>query len=241
MKYKRSNTIIIFPHQGLGDLLICNGIFREFAKKKIKVFVMVKKSSALQAGVMLQDISNIRLLIFVDQLELMIVHLINFLALLNFEVIRLGSYGSNFIPIGTRVDQSFYDQAGLSLDLRWDNFIFARDRDKEQLLYSLLVKSQPYIFLHEDQKRDMVINRNLIDTQSPVVEPLPEGEGFTIFDYLKIIENASEIHVIESSFAHLIESVGIRGSKFAHRYARPLVMSDFRQTPTYRLDWHIIT
>ena len=241
MKSAWSKFVFILPHQGLGDLLICNGIFREYAKIKSKVFVAVKKSNAHQVKVMLQDVGNIYLWVFPNHIEAIIFRLMNLLALLNFEVIKLGHYGNNFIPPGTRFDKSFYDQAGLLPDLRWDNFIISRNKEKEQLLYSRLVTNQPYIFLHEDQIRGMVINRNLITTKINIVEPLIQGDEFTVFDYLKIIENATEIHVIESSFAHLIESVGIQGSKFAHRYARSLVMHDYRQTPTYRHDWKIIS
>jgi hypothetical protein len=234
-------VLFILPHQGLGDLLICNGIFREAAKERKLVLIAVKKSNARQVKVMLQDVTNIRLLSFPDHFESRISLLASFVSQLNFDILKLGHYGSNFIPDGVRFDQSFYNQAGVSHELRWDGFFIPRDIKKELLLYSILVCDQPYAFLHEDRTRGMVINRDLISSDCIIVEPLPKGSEFTVFDYLTIIENASEIHVIESSFAHLIESVGIQGKKIAHRYTRPLVMNDFRQTPTYRNKWRVIT
>ena len=141
----------------------------------------------------------------------------------------------------TRFDESFYAQSGLSLELRWNNFVIQRNDIKEQLLYSRLVVNEPYIFLHEDRSRNFIIDRKLINNKLQIVEPIPQCDDFSIFDYLKIIENAAEIHVIESSFAHLIESVEVQGERFAHRYARPYVMDDFRQQPTYRHDWNILT
>ena len=121
MNFAWSKFVFILPHQGLGDLLICNGIFREYAKIKRRVFVAVKKSNAHQVEVMLQDVSNISLWIFPNSLEAIVFRLMNLLDLFNFDVIKLGDYGNNFIPPGTRFDKSFYDQAGLPLDLRWEN------------------------------------------------------------------------------------------------------------------------
>ena len=144
-------SLFILTHQGLGDLLICNGIFRECAKKRKKVFIAAKKSNAYQVKAMLKDVANISILIVPDLLEYRIFRLISILAPLKFDVLRLGIYGSNFVPLGIRFDKSFYDQAGVSLELRWDNFICPRDLDKEQLLYTRLVRNLPYIFLHEDQ------------------------------------------------------------------------------------------
>ena len=66
-----------------------------------------------------------------------------------------------------------------------------------------------------------------------------EKNKFSFFDYLKIIENASEIHCIESSFAALIESLEYSIPKYAHRYARPEAKNDFRHEFTYRSNWHV--
>ena len=233
--------VIVFPHQGLGDFLICNGIFREFAKNNKKVFVAVKKSNAHQVCMMLQDVDNISFLVFANRSETVIFCAVKMLGLLGFNVVLLGFYGKSFFTSKTRFDESFYAQSGLSLELRWNNFVVPRNEIKEQLLYSRLVVNEPYIFLHEDRIRNILIDRKLINSTLHIVEPIPQCDDFTIFDYLMIIENAAEIHVIESSFAHLIESIEVSGERFAHRYARSLVMDDFRQTPTYRHDWHILT
>lgn len=237
---KFGKFVIIFPHQGLGDFVICNGIFRELAKSNKKIFVAVKKSNARQVRVMLRDVSNISLLVFANS-ESMILRAVKLLGLLRFKVVLLGYRGKGFFTTMTRFDESFYAQSGLSLELRWNNFVIQRNDIKEQLLYSRLVVNEPYIFLHEDRSRNFIIDRKLINNKLQIVEPIPQCDDFSIFDYLKIIENAAEIHVIESSFAHLIESVEVQGERFAHRYARPYVMDDFRQQPTYRHDWNILT
>ena len=39
----------------------------------------------------------------------------------------------------------------------------------------------------------------------------------TIFDYKKLIENATEIHCIDSSFKHLVESLNTNATLFYHK------------------------
>ena len=59
-----------------------------------------------------------------------------------------------------------------------------------------------------------------------------------IFDYLTILENAKEIHCIESSFLFLIDSFNFKGKLFNHRYARQYPENN---TPTLRNKWNILS
>ena len=62
---------------------------------------------------------------------------------------------------------------------------------------------------------------------------------FNLVDYTKIIENAKEIHVIESSFAAYIESLPLDIPLYAHRYSRGHALNDFRHEFTYKKPWVI--
>jgi hypothetical protein len=158
-----------------------------------------------------------------------------------YRVVKLGSFGSDYMKNkNVRLDAIFYQQASIDLENRWKRFDFPRRPEIEQNLLAKLTTSRtPYIFLHEDAGRNYTINRNLIKSDLPIVTPDSESP-FLLIDYAAVIENASEIHCIESSFAAFIESLNPRADKFAHRYARPEARNDFRYEYTYRTDWTIL-
>jgi AraC-like DNA-binding protein len=143
-----------------------------------------------------------------------------------------------------RFDENFYSQLNLSFLKRWEKFFVPRVSDKEDEVYNLLVndeaKKNGYIFLHEDRERSFVIDRKLLPQDVLIIEPKQNIKDINFFDYLKIIENADQIHCIESSFAALIESLGLNSKpKFAHRYARPEAFYDYKHEFTYRTEWTI--
>ena len=43
-----------------------------------------------------------------------------------------------------------------------------------------------------------------------------------MFDYCYLIENAKEVHTIESSFQFMIDSLELNSENYAHRYPRYL-------------------
>lgn len=143
----------------------------------------------------------------------------------------------------TRFDENFYMQARKPLCDRWNKFDFVRNREKEKALGEIYADKirRPYVFLHEDKKRGFIIDRALISETFQIIEPLPvEHSKFTVFDYYSLIMGASEIHCIESSFAAFIESINVKHVKlYAHRYARPNAVYDYRYEFTYRSDWTI--
>lgn len=157
--------------------------------------------------------------------------------------ISLGRFDSNYFSLsGMRLDEIFYFQGKLPLEVRWAGFKFNPSLEKEQILlekYKNALKG-PYVFLHEDPSRGFVIDRSRIHKEFIVIEPDPTL-GFTIFDYRNLINNASEVHCIESSFSIFIDQLAKSNQKlFAHRYSRPEAKNSFRHEINYKRDWKII-
>ena len=124
--------------------------------------------------------------------------------------------------------------------MRWDSFKVNRDIEKEKYLYQLLgCDKKDYIFLHEDVSRNFIIDRKKIPENISIIEPNMNMKEFNLVDYTKIIENAKEIHVIESSFAAYIESLPLDIPLYAHRYSRGHALNDFRHEFTYKKPWVI--
>jgi hypothetical protein len=244
----KKQNVYILCHQGLGDHLLCIGIYREYAKRYQSVLIPSTLNYFDTLKVALSDLKNVfvvpfdnpildsRLPLAMESQALILEHL-------GFDVLRLGTFGENFfLDLDKRLDENYYDQANLHLNHRWDSFYVARDESKEIELKNLLVADgSKYIFVHDDKSRNFEIREEYFPNGYKVVRPNHAlSKCYSFFDYLTLIEQAEEIHCIESSFAALIEGLQIPGIKFAHRYARPEALNDYRHEFTYRTKWEII-
>ena len=69
---------------------------------------------------------------------------------------------------------------------------------------------EDYIFLHEDVNRNYIIDRNyIINKDLRIISPI-EGLTDNIFDYCYLLENAKEVHCIDSSFRLLADSINLK-------------------------------
>jgi len=236
--------LFIYCHQGLGDHILCFGIYRALSRIRDEVIVPTTKSNFSSVKQMLANYPNILVQGYRHSYNNIVIdgHA-SFLQKLGYDVLRLGYTGKDFFKSqNMRLDENFYSQANVNLAERWQPLDVPRDLKKENELFEMLVPHDaPYIFLHEDKSRGFSIDLNLVPQGVTIVRPKPElSSRFTIFDYMTIIENAREIHCIESSFCALIESMDLKIPKFAHRYARPEAKSDYRQEFTYKSTWEIL-
>lgn len=238
------NKIFFLHHLGLGDHLLCNGIYRHFCKHNDLVVLPVKEHNYNTIADMLSDVENVSLL----HLEARSADSEMKKASLQFEkmgyhIVKMGYFGKNFLSNKKiRFDKNFYNQVGVDFNCRWDDFHVPRDNIREQKVYDYFNPTSEFVFLHEDSSRGFTINREHIDKKYKIITPIPPSSdnSFRFFDYRKVIEEASEIHCIESSFCAFIEGLDLKNKKFAHRYSRPEASLDFCHEFTYRTDWEII-
>jgi len=239
------NRYFITHHLGLGDHIICNAIYRHYSDKAIAVVLPVKEHNTQSVQDMLSDKENISILSLNSNPEREMVAISSTYANMGYEIVRLGNYGTNFlIDRSIRYDHNFYNQAGVDFDERWNSFYVPSNKLREESVYKSLCDKQEYVFLHEDRERGFVIDRSYIDKKYKIVSPVSNSlnaeKNFRFCDYRKVIEKASEVHCIESSFCALIESLNIGKKRYAHRYCRPEASSNFCYEFTYKNDWEII-
>ena len=103
------------------------------------------------------------------------------------------NYAKNFV-------EAKYKLSNVPLHERW-NLCFSRDKQREDLLYKQMVKNPDYILVHEDSSQ----GHHFSADGDNIIKVLPL-EDFNIFNWMKIIENAQEIHCVDSSICNLIES-----------------------------------
>lgn len=111
-------------------------------------------------------------------------------------------------------DQCFYKQLDVPYEYRFDKFYYERDSEEEERVFKKLVpEGKEYVFVHDNPHRDYIIDLDKIDSKYKIVK---NDETESIFHFAKILENASEIHCIESSFRCFIE--GLNTSQAKHYF-----------------------
>lgn len=105
-----------------------------------------------------------------------------------------GVFGSSVVRPPSFVD-SFYTFYGIDSMERVNSFEFVRDYELETQKYNEIVKdNNEYVLYHEGQ-----FHLPKIDNSSKIIYLDHSTELF--FDYIKILENAKEIHMIDSVWA----------------------------------------
>ena len=243
--------IIIKSHQGLGDHVLCIGIYKQLAGKFSHCILPVRGQYLKSLQSMLRDVSNIEVLSYdtkskQEPWENWYFYLEShekFLSCLGYESLNLGSFNSDFLTGGElKFDEEFYRQAELPFDTRWSEGKVCRNLQKERELFDFLqAGSEPYVFLHEDKNRNYLIDRGYLPKDVRVIQPSEElMNRFCISDYMQIIEKATEIHCIESAFCALIETYMLEVPKFAHRYARPEAKGSKQLEFSYKSKWIVL-
>ena len=115
----------------------------------------------------------------------------------------------------------------------YTHFKVIRDFHKEEELYDKLVDiiGFKYIILIDDEKRNLVVNDKYLNhlpypvfklgnNSYNINEKLNTIQDPIIFNYIKILENASEIISIDSSIPWLIDMLDIQTKTTVHTYMR---------------------
>ena len=106
-------------------------------------------------------------------------------------------YNTDFAP---NFVEAKYKLANAPLSERW-NLKYNRNHKKESELYNKIIKNKQYILVHEDSSQ----GNHLCFNGNEFIK-LKQIEDYTIFNWMKIIENASAIYCADSSLCNLIES-----------------------------------
>lgn len=205
----------IYHHLGLGDHIICNGLVRSIIKNDELYTIFVKPHNKITVEFMYRDLPNLYIIEADD-------HEVN-------EYLRNKKIdGSNLIlagfhshPGSVSFDESFYLQNNIPFENRWETFKVLRNLDDEKKLFDKFnVKPKEYIFIHDDDRYR--VNLNKIEHNYLPIVKCEKGHTENLFDYLTLIENSLSCHTIESSLQFIIDSLNLNNENYVHRYARPL-------------------
>ena len=184
----------LLHHLGLGDHIICNGLVRELHKIYGEMALFVSHKNLNNISFMFSDLDNLWL-IPVDREA-------DCFKFGYFDIINVSGNIS-----GPDFDKVFYQRGGVDFQKKWDSFYLPRDAKLEKGLFdSLGLVENEYAFIHEWGNSSI---SDVLDMRN--IRPLPELGG--IFDFCYIIENAAEIHCMESSFKNLVEFLNVKDKK----------------------------
>lgn len=148
------------------------------------------------------------------------------------EIIKIGAFNryslwENFLNSEQNISfsHSFYRYNNINIEYRINKFSINRDITKEEEIFKnyTSIITDEYTVIHDDSRRNIRINPSYIKTKN--IYNL-DGKSKTFLDQIKIIENAKEIHFIDSSYSVLIYFLSFHYQKireipkFLHLYSR---------------------
>jgi hypothetical protein len=198
----------IYHHLGLGDHIICNGLVRHIKNFEDVVYVFCKPHNTKNVEYMYRDNPNIKILSVGEDID--VISYINNNNIQN-DIIVVGFTGENQDEVSS-FDEAFYFQHKIPFSKRFDDFYFERDFELEQnIVKELNPNNEKYIFTHNIDISKINTNFKIID--NPV--------NYSIFNLISLIENAEEVHLMESSIKNLVNSYKMEKPKFFyHQYVR---------------------
>lgn len=125
----------------------------------------------------------------------------------------------------------------------WSSYLhFNRRGDRENALFSLLGLDDNAEFVLVNNKFGSPPNfatKNIVPNTDYKIINMDFQEGFTMFDWLKVMEKAKELHVIESSINYLLEKENIAPNK-VFIYSKHTPPSFYHVQHLFTKNWNYI-
>lgn len=237
-KNYKPKKVVICPHLGLGDMFTVVGAIRYYSIKYDEVITFSKSHNYSTVKNIFADDNSIKIEIADDARMYQLLDEVYSKG--EYDILKMGCHVPNKVWYGHFYDD-FYTDVSLTPDIRFSYFHISRNFEYEQKLYDDTVgKIGEYIFVHDKLERKFDLS-NFVDLQdkyvyNPNYNYYPEGHKYhhiwngmhdNITSYATIIENASEIYVIDSSFFCLLAHLNLKASKRVVLYSNWYEIKDY--------------
>jgi hypothetical protein len=219
----------IAPLGGLGDHIFVAGAVRFLAAYHERIVVISEWHQAASVAALYRDLPGVHVLppgMGADAPDMA-----------HITVDLVGGRTERLEPVQMR-------QLGVSWEASWTCFRLDRDWAAEAALLAEIGVSEgeEFVFVHDDVRRGLVIDRRRLPDGLRLVEPGGSRGAVRRFPlpvWLGVLERAAEVHCIESSFAALVDRCpSVCGRLVFHRYARP--HGTERMKATRRRLWEVL-
>jgi hypothetical protein len=217
-----NNTGILYFHQGWTDIINCLALINYYCNLYDTIYLIIRNDSKELIDFYIKDIKNIQILyeekknINLDGIQF-VINKYNNIDLQNCDFLGIGDhdnsrkdqYNNKFRCIDNCFVKGFYLSYDIPYINRISNFEFNRNYGLEEETYNNFINTygNNYILYHEvienyDQNK-RIINLN--------------GISNTFFDYIKVLENAIEIHLLDSIWGAFIYQLDAKYRLFQNK------------------------
>jgi len=247
--------VYIYHHLGLGDHISCNGLVRTIVNKnknRNNIYYLFCKSLFLETvKFMYRDLGNIKIKPIKSKDPTKEIE--KYLSKIKDKkkIIKIGfkNYHKIYSNLKKKYnmatyDMVFYKQMSQNYKNRFTNCYWKRNIKEEDRVYKKLVKNpkKKYIFLHDEPSLNYIIDESFF---SKGYEVIKNDKSEILFNLGKVIENASELHLMESSIRNMAETLKLKSkNNFLYIWRRksmaPRYDYKIKKITGSRIKWKII-
>lgn len=228
------SDILLHTHMGLGDHIVLNGLVRKISldNPNKKIFLCTREAIHKNIELLYSDdekIIPVNLLFYPkpnenysldDKNSPWIKSAQMYASMHDLELVTIGYYKYFH---SNPWDYNFYASSNIDYKIKYEMFhipqqIMDKAEENYKNLIQPLIKSEEYVFVHDDPLRNYNIN---ISTNKKVLRNTDKVfKTLNIFDMIPVLKNANELRMIGSSLICLCDLLGIPSDKqSAHYYA----------------------
>src|SRR2546428_4788606 len=202
--------LVVHHHLGLGDHFICNGLVNHLAETHASVHLPCKRAYFATVSCLYSEQPNVEVFAVDNEAA----DVASVAERLNAEILRVG-FGR---VDRDRFDVCFYQQLGIPFEYRFSKFrLPSRIPEEDDVFRALAGGHERYCLVHRQGSAGTY--RLRIESPLPIV-PIDrqrlEAPFRNLVNYRMLIERASEVHCINSSVIHLVESIGSAAALYYH-------------------------
>lgn len=213
---KFNKKIIIYHHLGLGDVIICNGLINFISDKFEKVYLVANKAFQDQVKFLYSTNNKVEIIVDLPKKVNDVDEFVNNYSLENsLDILKIG-FSKSKLPFY----KNYYKQLGVPYSYSYKYFNCTRDFEKENIIYQFFlehfeIENENYILVHNEASTN-TFNLDIKNKNNIVYLKKDLDFYSNIFYFTKLIENAKEIHCINSSYLHLVDRLTPYGKLFYH-------------------------
>jgi hypothetical protein len=250
----KSNQFILHHHLGLGDSINCNGMVNFLSKSFEKIYLPAKSNYYEMLNYMYQNNQKVEIFKLESNLYNLernyTVHDFKQMAIQEYEQIedfarkkKLEILRVGFDKLKMPIPKAFYDQLNLPFEYskKYFNAPYNLEKNTEysDRLKKIYNSSNKYSLLHLESRMEFyeIQDFKLLTDFSTIKIEKSTDIYKNIFFYQKLIKEAQEIHVLNSSIFCLADRVETSGKLYVHNKNK---QEDFRENMSLFKNWNIV-